>query len=426
MSHDIVSVAAREILDSRGWPTLEVTVTLEDGSAGVASVPAGASTGRREACDKRDGDAARFAGRGVQKARACAEYELSTVVTGRDATRQTDIDRAMIRHDATSDRSKMGANAILGISLATARAAAASLRTPLYAYLGGVGARRLPVPLMNVLNGGRHASNRLAMQEFMIVPHGAPTFSEALRWGVETYHAVGDILADRGLSTAVGDEGGFAPDLGSEREALEVLVQAIGRAGYTAGDQIAIALDPAASSFVGTDGHYDLPGVSHEPMTSDALLETYVDWTREFPIVSIEDGFAEDDWSGFQRQTVRQGGEMQIVGDDLFTTRTDIIAKGIAEGCGNAVLIKPNQVGTLTETMEAVERCRQAGWRYIISHRAGETDDTFIADLAVAMGGGQIKAGAPARGERVAKYNRLLAIEADLRKEAEFYSPFAR
>ncbi len=419
----IASLTAHEILDSRGWPTVQVTLGLQDGTVATASVPSGASTGQNEAHELRDGDRKRYAGRGVLKACQGVEGELSHAVCGRDVTRQAEIDAVMRHADGTPNKGKLGANAILGVSMAAARAAALSTRQPLYTQLGGATARRLPVPMMNVINGGKHASNRLEMQEFMIAPHGAPSYGEALRWGTETYHALKDLLAGAGQSTAVGDEGGFAPDLPSDRDALTYIVRAIETAGYRPGDDIAIMLDPAASSFRHGNG-YLLPSLSPEPLSANDLLALYEDWISEFPIVSIEDGFAEDDWAGFAAQTARMGDRIQIVGDDLFVTNTEFIARGIRERSATAALIKPNQIGTVTETIEAVELCRGAGFAYKFSHRSGETTDSFVADFAVAMGGGQLKSGAPCRGERLAKYDRLLDIEAELKGEAVFFSPF--
>ncbi len=419
------ALSAQEVLDSRGWPTVQVRVTLEDGTKSLASVPSGASTGHFEAHERRDGDRKRYDGRGVLNACAAVEDEISTVVCGLDAADQPAIDQAMRMLDGTPQKTRLGANAILGVSMAVARAAAASLDLPLYAHLGGVTARRLPVPMMNVINGGKHASNRLEMQEFMIAPHGAPSYGEALRWGAETYHVLRTLLADAGFSTGVGDEGGFAPDLASDRDALSFIVRAIEAAGYRPGEDIAIMLDPAATSF--QDGElYRLPSLSAEPLTREQLLAVYQDWAGAFPIVSIEDGFGEADWEGFALQTAQMGGRIQIVGDDIFVTNTKFIQRGIDQHCATASLIKPNQIGTVTETTEAVELCRRAGFAYKFSHRSGETCDSFVADFAVAMGGGQLKSGAPCRGERLAKYNRLLDIETELGGRAEFFSPFTR
>jgi enolase len=414
---------AREILDSRGWPTVSVTVGLENGIVASASVPSGASTGQFEAHELRDGDAKRYAGRGVLHACANVAEIIWPALEGADVTEQGRIDRLLCELDGTPNKNNLGANAILGVSLAVARASAMSLRQPLYRYLGGPTARRLPVPMMNVINGGKHADNGLQMQEFMIVPHGAPSYGEALRFGAETYHALKSLLEDCGHATGIGDEGGFAPNLKTDREALEFIVRAIKKAGYEPGRQIAIALDPAASSFA-IEGGYSLPSLSPAPLSADALLALYEDWTRDFPIVSIEDGFGEHDWPAFAKQTAAMGGRIQIVGDDLYVTNTRFIARGVAEKSTTAVLIKPNQIGTVTETVEAIEMCRRAGLAYKFSHRSGETIDAFVADFAVAMGGGQLKSGAPCRGERLAKYDRLLEIEAELGAAADFYSPF--
>jgi enolase len=423
MKRTIAAISAREILDSRGWPTVEVMVRLEGGVVTSASVPSGASTGQFEAYELRDGDTARYAGRGVLRAVGNIEREIAPSLTGIDAVRQPEIDRLMRELDGTENKTRLGANAILGVSLAVARASAQAMEIPLYQYLGGATARRLPVPMMNIINGGKHAANRLQMQEFMIVPHGAPSFGEALRYGSETFHVLKELLEGEGHAVGVGDEGGFAPRLKSEREALELIVRAIEGAGYEPGREIAIALDPAATSFVEDHG-YALPALGGPHMTSDELLAVYADWIATFPIVSIEDGFAEDDWTAFAKQNLVMGDRIQIVGDDLYVTNQQFIQRGIVEKATNAVLIKPNQIGTVTETVAAIDLCRQAGFRYEFSHRSGETNDTFIADFAVAMTGGQFKGGAPCRGERLAKYNRLLEIEHELGADALFFSPF--
>ncbi len=423
MKRTIAAISAREILDSRGWPTVEVMVRLEGGVVTSASVPSGASTGQFEAYELRDGDTARYAGRGVLRAVGNIEREIAPSLTGIDAVRQPEIDRLMRELDGTENKTRLGANAILGVSLAVARASAQAMEIPLYQYLGGATARRLPVPMMNIINGGKHAANRLQMQEFMIVPHGAPSFGEALRYGSETFHVLKELLEGEGHAVGVGDEGGFAPRLKSEREALELIVRAIEGAGYEPGREIAIALDPAATSFVEDHG-YALPALGGPHMTSDELLAVYADWIATFPIVSIEDGFAEDDWTAFAKQNLVMGDRIQIVGDDLYVTNQQFILRGIVEKATNAVLIKPNQIGTVTETVAAIDLCRQAGLRYEFSHRSGETNDTFIADFAVAMTGGQFKGGAPCRGERLAKYNRLLEIEHELGADALFFSPF--
>ncbi len=419
--HHILSVDALEILDSRGNPTVQVEVALEDGSIGIACVPSGASTGQHEAAELRDGDPARFGGRGVRQAVENVRTALANAVSGQDATRQADIDARLIEADGTRGKSKLGANAILGISMAVARAAAASLGLPLYTWLGGPTARRLPVPMMNVINGGKHAGNRLAFQEFMIVPHGAPSFGEALRYGAETFKALEKQLERRGLPTSVGDEGGFAPDLDSDEEACQLIVAAIEQAGLTPGKDVAIALDPAASSFF-ADGLYHLADGSH--LERAALLDLYARWVEAYPIVSIEDGFAETDWDGYVAQTAAMGDRIQIVGDDNYVTNPAFIAEGIARKATNAVLIKLNQIGTVTETVTAIELARSAGWRSVVSHRSGETEDTFIADFAVALGTGQIKTGSLSRSERIAKYNRLLWIERRLGASALFSSTF--
>ncbi len=419
----IQNVDALEILDSRGNPTVQVEVTLEDGATGVARVPSGASTGQHEAVELRDGDARRYAGLGVLKAVENVRAALAPALAGMDATRQAEIDARLIEADGTPNKARLGANAILGVSMAAARAAAQSLRLPLYRYLGGPAARRLPVPMMNVVNGGKHAGNRLDFQEFMIVPHGAPDFREALRYGVETFKALKKTLEARGLPTAVGDEGGFAPDLASNEEACELIVEAIEKAGFRPGADVSIALDPAASSFF-RDGGYRF--ASGEVLDRVAMQALYRRWVEAYPIVSIEDGFDENDWDGYVLQTAELGDRIQIVGDDNYVTNPKFIAEGVRRKATNAVLIKLNQIGTVTETIEAIEMARQAGWRCVVSHRSGETEDAFIADFAVAMGTGQIKTGSLCRSERVAKYNRLLRIEKDLGAAAEFSSPFAR
>lgn len=419
MSSRIRLIRALEILDSRGVPTLRVRVHLDDGVIGTASVPSGASTGENEAVEMRDAEAGRYGGKGVRQAVANVNDVIGPRLTGLDATRQSQLDRLMIDLDGTANKSRLGANAILGVSQALARAAAATNRQPLYAYLGGAGARRLPVPMMNVINGGKHADSSLDFQEFMIVPRGAPNFREALRYGAETFQALKSLLHERGLSTAVGDEGGFAPQLKSNEEACEFIVTAIERAHYRPGNDIAIALDPAASSFF-ENGKYRLTRSRQGDRSSDEMTALYATWIDRFPIVSLEDGLAENDWEGFRRQTATLGGRIQIVGDDLLVTNPIYIRRGIAEKSCNAALIKLNQIGTVTETIDAIQLCRQAGWGFIVSHRSGETEDSFIADFAVAMGGGQIKTGSLCRSERIAKYNRLLEIEEELGCEAAF------
>jgi enolase len=420
----ITGIDGLEILDSRGYPTLRVIVELASGDRGVASVPSGASTGRHEAVELRDGDPKRYGGKGVLKAAANVRESIAPHLKGHDASLHQQIDHLLIELDGTEDKSELGANAILGVSMAVARAAASATDRPLYQYLGGAGARRLPVPMMNVINGGQHAQNSLDFQEFMIVPHGAPSFSEALRYGAETFHALRAILHERGYSTAVGDEGGFAPNLNSNEEACELIVDAIGKAGYRPGEDVAIALDPAASSFCKAGG-YVLAKSGAGAVSRDDLLELYARMVRNYPIVSIEDGFAEDDLEGFRAHTAMLGDRTQIVGDDLYVTNPAFIRRGIEQHATNAVLIKLNQIGTVTETVRAIECCRGVDWNYVISHRSGETEDTFIADFAVAMGGGQIKTGSLSRSERLAKYNRLLEIERELGSNAIFESPFA-
>lgn len=415
----IAGVKAREILDSRGNPTVEVDVMLEDGSFGRAAVPSGASTGAHEAVELRDTNNKRYMGKGTLGAVKNVNDKIAPKVIGMDATAQEDIDRLMIDLDGTPNKGKLGANAILGVSLAVAKAAAASACLPLYRYLGGCNANILPVPMMNILNGGKHADNSVDFQEFMVMPIGAPTFAEALRYGAETFHALKSILKKKGYATSVGDEGGFAPNLKSNDEACEVIVSAIKAAGYKPGKDIAIALDPAASSFY-EDGKYNLAKSGQGKKTSSQMTQLYKTWIEKYPIVSIEDGLDENDWDGFKEHTVVLGKKIQIVGDDLYVTNTKFIKKGIEQNSTNAVLIKLNQIGTITETVEAIELCRKAGWGYVISHRSGETEDTFMADFAVAMGGGQIKTGSACRSERICKYNQLLRIEEELGKSARF------
>jgi len=419
MNGKITSVHAIEILDSRGNPTVRVIATLDTGVTASASVPSGASTGENEAIELRDGDKKRYGGKGVLKAVANVNDMIAPAIYGMSPARQAEIDRAMIELDGTPNKAKLGANAILGVSMAVARAAAMDAGLPLYAYLGGTGAFRLPVPMMNILNGGKHADNSVDLQEFMVMPIGAPNFVEALRYGAETFHALKKILAKKGYATSVGDEGGFAPNLKSNDEACEVIVEAIQAAGYKPGVDVAIALDPAASSFY-EDGSYNLAKSGQGRKTSAEMTDLYKNWVDMYPIVSIEDGLAENDWTGFREHTAALGDRIQIVGDDLYVTNTRFISRGIQEKSTNAVLIKLNQIGTVTETIEAIDLCRKAGWGYVISHRSGETEDTFMADFAVAMGGGQIKTGSACRSERIAKYNRLIEIEAELGKAARF------
>jgi enolase len=422
MSFMIVSIDAMEILDSRGNPTLKVSVALNNGIRASASVPSGASTGEYEALELRDGDRKRYGGKGVLKAVSNVNQIIAPKLIGIDPIRQSEIDYLMIDLDGTPDKQRLGANATVGVSMAVARAAALASGLPLYKYLGGVGAVRLPVPMMNILNGGKHTDNSVDFQEFMVVPLGAPTFAEALRYGVETFHSLKGILKNKGYTTSVGDEGGFAPNLKSNDEACEVIVEAIKLAGYVPGKDVAIALDPAASSFY-EKGIYNLSKSSQGKLTSAQMTELYSSWIERYPIVSIEDGLAESDWEGFRGHTSRLGSKIQIVGDDIYVTNTKFIARGIKEKSTNAVLIKLNQIGTVTETIEAIQLCRKAGWGYVISHRSGETEDSFIADFTVAMGGGQIKTGSACRSERIAKYNRLLEIERGLGGEAVFENP---
>jgi enolase len=419
MSAHIRAIRALEILDSRGTPTLRVSAYLDDGTVGTSSVPSGASTGENEAVELRDGDPARYGGKGVRKAVSHVNETIAPRLAGLDPSQQSRIDRLMIDIDGTPNKAKLGANAILGVSMAVARAAAQSCGLPLYRYLGGAGARRLPVPQMNVLNGGKHADSSLDFQEFMLMPVGAPSFAEALRYGSETFQALKRLLHDRGLSTAVGDEGGFAPALASNDEACQLIVAAIERAGYRPGGEIAIALDPASTSFF-EQGRYRLTRSRQGEKTSEQMIELYRKWVDTYPIVSLEDGLAENDWQGFQALTAQLGGRIQIVGDDILVTNPIYIRRGIEEKTCNAALIKLNQIGTVTETIDAIELCREAGWRYVISHRSGETEDAFMADFAVAMGGGQIKTGSLCRSERIAKYNRLLEIESELGPGALF------
>ncbi len=424
MERSIASVHALEILDSRGNPSVRVRVGLDGGVVASASVPSGASTGINEAVELRDGDKARFGGKGVRRAVASVNDAIAPLLKGLDPTHQAEIDRRLLALDGTANKARLGANAILGVSMAVARAAAAAVGLPLYAWLGGAGARRLPMPMMNVLNGGRHADNNVDFQEFMIVPVGAPSFSEALRYGAEIFQTLKELLHRQGYSTAVGDEGGFAPNLKSNEEACALLLEAIAAAGFAPGKDVALALDPAASEFH-ADGVYDLEKSGQGRKTSAEMTDLYQGWVDKFPIVSIEDGLAETDWAGFADHTARLGGRLQLVGDDLYVTNPIFIRRGIAEGSTNAVLIKLNQIGTVTETIAAIELCREAGWGFVVSHRSGETEDPFIADFAVAMGGGQIKCGSLCRSERIAKYNRLLEIEHELAEAAVFTNPFA-
>ncbi len=417
----IASVAAREILDSRGNPTIEVDVVLDDGAAGRAAVPSGASTGEHEALELRDGDPNRFGGTGVLRAVENVVSVIGPSVLGLDALDQRGLDVRLLDLDGTSDKSNLGANALLGVSLAAAHGAAASLGIPLYRYLGGPGAHLLPVPLMNVINGGVHADNELELQEFMLAPVGAASFSEAVRWASEIYHALRSLLKDKGLATGVGDEGGFAPQIATASEALEFLVRAVEKAGLEPGDEVALAMDPASSELY-RDGRYRLEGADR---TADEMVAFFGGLLDSFPVVSIEDGLAEDDWSGWATLTTELGSRCQLVGDDLFVTNPERLERGLREKVATAILIKVNQIGTLTETMDVMKLAAGNGYGVVVSHRSGETEDTTIADLAVALDAGQIKAGAPARTERTAKYNRLLRIEEELGEGARFAGALA-
>jgi enolase len=417
---EIIDVFAREILDSRGNPTVEVDVLLEDGSFGRAAVPSGASTGMNEAVELRDGDKARFLGKGVLKAVDNVNEIIAPEIIGLDAGEQVLIDRIMIELDGTENKAKLGANAILGVSLAVAKAAAESAGLPLYAYIGGNNAKTLPLPMMNIINGGSHADNNVDLQEFMIMPVGAKTFREALRMGTEVFHALKKVLKDKNYNTAVGDEGGFAPNLGSNEEALEVIMEAIKAAGLKAGKDIMIALDPASSEFY-SKGKYTLNGEKKNKIkTSEEMIDYYEYLVGKYPIISIEDGLAEDDHKGWKKLTERLGKKVQLVGDDLFVTNTKLLKQGIKDGLGNSILIKVNQIGTLTETLDAIEMAKRAGYTAVISHRSGETEDTTIADIAVATNAGQIKTGSASRTDRICKYNQLLRIEEELGDIAVF------
>ena len=419
MKDRIISIEAMEILDSRGNPTIRTRVSLENGVCGTASVPSGASTGENEALELRDGDKSRYGGKGVLKAVENVNREIAPELLGMTPDRQAEIDRMMLKLDGTSAKSNLGANAILSVSMATAATAAKSHNVPLYAYLGGVSGFRLPVPMMNIINGGEHADNSVDLQEFMVIPSGAPSFREALRYGAETFHALKKILQSKGYATSVGDEGGFAPNLKSNEEACEVIIEAIQAAGYEAGKDIFLALDAAASSFC-NQGSYVFQKSGSGTKNSTEMLGFYGSMVEKYPIVSIEDPMDEHDWDGFSAITKKLGDKIQIVGDDLFVTNTDFVRKGIRKKAANAVLIKLNQIGTVSETLATIQLCQKSGWNYIISHRSGETEDTFMADFAVAMAGGQIKTGSASRSERIAKYNRLLEIEAELGESAIF------
>jgi enolase len=419
METTISQAHGRQILDSRGNPTVEAEVRLACGVMGRAAVPSGASTGEHEAVELRDGDNRTYLGKGVTKAVENIESEISEALAGMDAAEQRELDEKMIELDGTENKSRLGANAILAVSMAAARAAAAALEIPLYRYLGGVNASTLPVPMMNILNGGAHADNNVDFQEFMVMPVGAESFSEALRWGVETFHTLKSVLKKRAYNTAVGDEGGFAPSLKSNVEAIELVIEAIQQAGYTPGEQIAIALDPAASEFF-KDGKYIFRKSDKSEHSPEQMVRFWSDWTRKYPIVSLEDGLAEDDWQGWKLLTKELSSKIQLVGDDLFVTNTERLARGIEQGVANSILIKVNQIGTVTETLEAIELARRNGYTSITSHRSGETEDTFIADLAVGAGTGQIKTGSASRTDRIAKYNQLLRIEEELGEAARF------
>jgi len=418
---EIVEIRAREVLDSRGNPTIEADVILESGALGRAIVPSGASTGEHEAVELRDGDKSRYMGKGVLQAVANVETVIAPELEGLDASNQRLLDRTMIELDGTANKSKLGANAILAVSMAAARAAAMTLEMPLYRYLGGVNASILPTPMMNVLNGGAHADSNVDFQEFMIMPVGAERFSEALRWGAETFHTLKGVLKKRGYSTAVGDEGGFAPSLKSNSEAIELILEAIEAAGFKAGSQIAIALDPASSEFYNKEtGKYVFKKSDKRELSSEEMVAFWDNWVRQYPIVSLEDGLAEDDWAGWKLATDKMGSRIQLVGDDLFVTNTKRLQRGIEEGVANSILIKVNQIGTVTETLEAIDLGRRYGYTSVMSHRSGESEDTFIADLAVATGVGQIKTGSASRTDRIAKYNQLLRIEEELGGGAAF------
>ncbi|MDL5033381.1 phosphopyruvate hydratase [Pelomonas sp. APW6] len=409
----IVDIVGREILDSRGNPTVECDVLLESGVMGRAAVPSGASTGSREAIELRDGDKSRYLGKGVLKAVEHINTEISEAVLGLDASEQAFLDKTLIDLDGTENKSRLGANAMLAVSMAVARAAAEESGLPLYRYFGGMGGNQLPVPMMNVINGGAHANNSLDLQELMIIPVGAPSFREALRWGAEVFHALKKILHDKGISTAVGDEGGFAPSVESHEAAIQLILEAIDKAGYTAGEQIALGLDCAASEFY-KDGKYVLEGEGGIQLTAEQWTDMLATWVDKYPIISIEDGMAEGDWDGWKHITERLGAKVQLVGDDLFVTNTKILKEGIDKGIANSILIKINQIGTLTETFAAIEMAKRAGYTAVISHRSGETEDSTISDIAVGLNAGQIKTGSLSRSDRMAKYNQLLRIEEDL------------
>jgi enolase len=415
----IAEIRGRQVLDSRGNPTVEAEIFLDGGASARAIVPSGASTGEHEAVELRDGDGQQFKGLGVLKAVENVNGEIAAALVGGDAAGQRQLDARMIELDGTPNKGRLGANAILAVSMAAARASARAFELPLYRYLGGAGASTLPVPMMNILNGGAHADNNVDFQEFMVMPVGAPSFSEALRWGVEVFHTLKAVLKRRGYNTAVGDEGGFAPSLKSNVEAIEVVLEAIQQAGYKPGEEIAIALDPAASEFH-QDGKYVFKKSDKSAKSSDEMVKYWAKWANDYPIVSLEDGLAEDDWEGWQNLTKELGGKIQLVGDDIFVTNIQIFAEGIEKGIANSILIKLNQIGTVSETLDAIDLARRNRYTSVISHRSGETEDTFIADLAVSTGAGQIKTGSASRTDRVAKYNQLLRIEEELGGAAKF------
>ena len=415
----ITGINAREILDSRGNPTVEVDVQLSSGFSGRAAVPSGASTGENEAVELRDGDKKRYLGKGVTQAVENVNDTIAQELLGMDAVDQREIDQTLIALDGTKNKSKLGANAILGVSLAAAKAVATTLELPLYKYLGGVNAHMLPVPMMNILNGGEHADNNVDVQEFMVMPVGAKTFREALRMGAEIFHSLKSVLKGKGMNTAVGDEGGFAPNLGSNVEAIEVILEAIKNAGYEAGKEIMLALDPASSEFY-KDGKYILGAEKNPEHSAEQMADFWKEWCEKYPIISIEDGMAENDWEGWRILTEKVGKKLQLVGDDLFVTNTEFLAQGIEKGIGNSILVKVNQIGTLTETLDAVQMAQRAGYTAVISHRSGETEDSTIADLVVATNAGQIKTGSASRSDRIAKYNQLLRIEEELGSMAVF------
>jgi enolase len=421
LNTSIVDIHAREILDSRGNPTVEAEVSLGDGSMGRAAVPSGASTGEHEAVELRDGDQERYLGKGVLQAVENVNVAIARVLEGADASRQSEMDKAMLDLDGTPNKARLGANAILAVSMACARASAISLKTPLYRYLGGVGANILPVPMMNILNGGAHADSNVDFQEFMAMPVGAESFSEALQWGAEIFHTLKSVLKKRGYNTAVGDEGGFAPSLKANVEAIELILEAMEQAGFSAGEDVAIALDPAASEFFDKEkGKYVFKKSDKSVKSAQEMVRFWADWVRQYPIVSIEDGLAEDDWEGWGMLTRELGDKIQLVGDDLFVTNTERLSRGIEAGVANSILVKVNQIGTVSETLDAIDLARRNGYTAVMSHRSGETEDTFIADLAVATGVGQIKTGSASRTDRIAKYNQLLRIEEELGDSAKF------